>query len=132
MLYVVVVDWLPVVEAKVADTMSFLCRMEAELKGVGFRRLAVTTLFPVLTRTYGLLLMVSGMVVPEVEIDVVCEEGIMIGALVTSLPDAAEASVTAALRLIMCGDTCIELLDVAPLVKRFITSNFVFDIVSLL
>ena len=132
MLYVVVVDWLPVVEANVADTMSFLCRMEAELKGVGFSRFAVTTLFPVLTRTYGLLLIVSGMVVPEVEIDVVCEEGIMIGALVTSLPDAAEASVTAAFLLIMCGDTCIELLDEAPLVKRFITSYFVFDIVSLL
>jgi hypothetical protein len=72
------------------------------------------------------------MVVPEVEIEVVCEEGITIGAFVVSFAGELDASVTAVFLRIMCGDTCMELLDETPLLKRFITSTLVFDDISLL
>ena len=72
------------------------------------------------------------MVVPEVEIEVVFEEGIIIGAFVVSSPGELDASVTAVFLRIMCGDTCMELLDETPLLKRFITSNLLFEDVSLL
>ena len=67
MLNVEDVVWLTAA-ATLAVTTSVLWRIEAELSGVGFSKFAVTTLFPVLTRTYGLLRIDSGMVEPEVAV----------------------------------------------------------------
>ena len=80
------VDWLTL-EATLAVTTSVLCRIDAELKGVGLSKFAVTTLFPVLTRTYGLFRIDSGMVDPEVAHEATCEDGTIMGDLLFSLED---------------------------------------------
>ena len=73
--------------------VSELCRIEAELRGVGLRRFAVTTRFPVLTRTYGRLRNVRGIVVPELDMVDVCDDGTTIGLAVVSSPEFAANTV---------------------------------------
>ena len=77
------------------EEVSFLCQVDGELNGVGLRRLAVTTRLPVLTRTYGRLGIVSGMVVPKC-VEVLGDK--ILGDDTSSLPDVMAANGVAFLR----------------------------------
>ncbi len=77
------------------DISSCLCQANGELNGVGLRRLAVTTLLPVLTRTYGRLGIVSGIVVPK-RVEVLVDK--ILGDDTFSLPEVMAADCVAFLR----------------------------------
>ena len=82
-----------------------------------------------LTRTYGLFRIDSGMVDPEVALGLTWEvEGTIIGALLYSLVgDDSVFVVMTALFLIICGEVCNALFEDIPLFNLFITSIFVLD-----
>ena len=121
-----VVDWFNVV-ATVAEIISLLCRIDAELSGVGLSKLAVTTLFPVLTRTYGRLRIVRGMVVPELEIVDVCDEGTTIGVDIVSSDGEVVATNPLAFFRIIWGEVCWELPDEKTLFVCLNASTLIFD-----
>ena len=86
----------------------------------------MTTLFPVLTRTYGRLRIVRGMVVPELEIVDVCDDGTTIGVDIVSSGELVAANTVAFFRII-CGEVCWELLDEKLLFIRLNASTLTFD-----